>query len=97
MENTEPKKKVRRRHSRQSVRFGDLMVGKKYQTKTTGQLVQVVALDVASGSVTYKALSTVVGVGAGRAAAAGEVREVSNGHQWVGRLREIPREEVAAD
>lgn len=97
MENAEEKKKVRRRRNRQDVRFGDLLVGKKYQTKTTGQLVQVVALNVAEGRVTYKALSTVVGVGAGRAAAAGETREVTNGHQWVGRLREVPREEVAAD
>lgn len=87
--------KVRRRRKRKDiVRFADLMVGNKYQTKSTGQLVQIVALDVESRAITYKALSTVHGVGAGRAAAAGEIRTVTNGHQWVAKLRVAPVEEV---
>lgn len=90
----EVKKRKKRKHNPAAIRVRDLLVGTVYMTRLTGQLVQVISLDLQKGSVTYKALNTIKGSGSGRAAEAGETRTITNTQQWVAKLRAVPQMEV---
>ena len=80
------------RPSNLAVRLSDLVVGKLYKHFTTGQVFRILKVDAGAGMVQYVAETPYTGRGVAMAAKQGEVRDVSNGHQWVGRLVEYAPE-----
>ena len=88
VERKKSKKNRMGRPESKAVRFSDLVVGKLYKHFVTGQVFRIVAIDYAQSALQYKAETEYTGRGRAMAARLGEVREVLNAHQWVGRLIE---------
>lgn len=74
------------RPSNLAVKLSDLVVGRLYKHFSTGQVFRILKVDPSAGVVQYVAETAYTGRGVAMAAKIGEVRDVSNGHQWVGRL-----------